>query len=143
MFGEIVAELQFAPDWDKVNFQLNLPEGLIIRADETRLKMVFSNIISNSIKYRNKNIKKSWIKIQANVVSEQVEIEIEDNGIGIDKELHSRIFEMFFRANNQFSGSGLGLYIARETLTKLSGTITLNSIIGKGTTFTITLPHGM
>ena len=68
-------------------------------------------------------------------------IQVEDNGQGIATEYHNKIFDMFFRANEQSKGSGLGLYIVKEALMKLSGSIKLESTLGVGTTFTIVLPH--
>ena len=66
-------------------------------------------------------------------------IKVEDNGQGIDLEYHSKIFDMFYRANEKSKGSGLGLYIVKEALMKLSGSIQLDSTPGLGTTFTIKL----
>ena len=67
-------------------------------------------------------------------------IKVEDNGQGIASEYHSKIFDMFFRANEQSKGTGLGLYIVKEALMKLSGSIHLESKPGVGSTFTIMLP---
>ena len=67
-------------------------------------------------------------------------IEIKDNGRGIAKEFQSKIFDMFFRATDDSSGSGLGLYIVKETVDKLKGEITFESELRKGTSFTISLP---
>jgi signal transduction histidine kinase len=72
---------------------------------------------------------------------ETTRIEIADNGLGIAAEHHEKIFEMFYRASEQSQGSGLGLYIVRETLTRLSGTIQLKSALGQGSTFTLWLPN--
>ena len=67
-------------------------------------------------------------------------LKVEDNGQGIATEYHARIFEMFYRANEQSKGSGLGLYIVKEALMKLSGTIQLESSPGIGSTFIVMLP---
>jgi len=139
LLKDIVADLQYTPGWEEVTIQLDL-EDIIIQTDETRLKMVFTNIISNGIKYRNPYYE-SWIKLKGEIKDNIVIITVEDNGIGIKKEFHPRIFEMFFRAHDHSSGSGLGLYIAKESLLKLSGSITLDSIVEKGSTFTVTLPY--
>jgi signal transduction histidine kinase len=78
--------------------------------------------------------------LHAEVKDKFFHLKIEDNGQGIASEYHSRIFEMFYRANEQSKGSGLGLYIVKEALMKLSGTIDLESAPGIGSTFTIKLP---
>lgn len=68
-------------------------------------------------------------------------LKVEDNGQGISPEYHQRVFDMFYRANEQSKGSGLGLYIVKETLDKLSGSIHLESAPGVGSTFTVRLPY--
>jgi signal transduction histidine kinase len=77
------------------------------------------------------------------VRSDQKEAEIifKDNGIGIDTENLNHIFEMFYRASEQSDGSGLGLYIVKNAVDKLGGTIQVESTLGEGTEFKITLPN--
>jgi signal transduction histidine kinase len=70
-----------------------------------------------------------------------VELLAIDNGIGISEENVSRIFEMFFRATSLSTGSGLGLYIVKETIEKLGGTIEVNAALGQGTSFKMILPN--
>ncbi|HTJ48638.1 MAG TPA: HAMP domain-containing sensor histidine kinase, partial [Cyclobacteriaceae bacterium] len=62
-------------------------------------------------------------------------------GIGIDAEALPRIFDMFFRATNKTTGSGLGLYIVKEAVEKLQGVIAIESSVGQGTTFKIEIPN--
>jgi signal transduction histidine kinase len=69
-----------------------------------------------------------------------VEVEIKDNGKGIPAESIDRIFDMFYRASEDSNGSGLGLYIVKETVEKLKGDIKLKSVFGEGTTINISLP---
>ena len=66
---------------------------------------------------------------------------VRDNGIGIKPENMERVFDMFFREAKNSAGSGLGLYIVRETIKKLQGEIYLSSEIGTGTEFRISLPN--
>ena len=68
-------------------------------------------------------------------------LKVEDNGQGIAPEYHNRIFDMFYRGNEQSKGSGLGLYIVKEALVKLSGSIRLESVPGVGSTFIVKLPQ--
>ncbi|MCK5705311.1 MAG: HAMP domain-containing histidine kinase, partial [Cyclobacteriaceae bacterium] len=68
-------------------------------------------------------------------------IEVSDNGIGISEDYLPKIFEMFFRATEEFSGSGIGLYIVKETVEKLKGTIKVKSKTRQGSTFKIVLPN--
>jgi signal transduction histidine kinase len=66
---------------------------------------------------------------------------VEDNGIGIRQQYLANIFDIFYRADENAKGSGLGLYIVKETVDKLGGQIQMQSEYGKGTTFTITVPN--
>ena len=66
---------------------------------------------------------------------------VKDNGIGISKELQEKIFDMFFRGSENSDGSGLGLYIVKESVEKLNGTINVNSVPGKGSEFRILIPN--
>ena len=64
---------------------------------------------------------------------------MEDNGEGIEEIHRERIFDMFYRASNSAPGTGLGLYICKEILNNIGGTITLDSVSGEGSVFTITI----
>jgi signal transduction histidine kinase len=81
------------------------------------------------------------MKINVTVDKEKAVINFEDNGIGIDQEYISRVFDMFFRATMQREGAGLGLYIVKETVDKLKGTIRIESEMGEGTRFFIEIPN--
>jgi signal transduction histidine kinase len=81
-----------------------------------------------------------YIKITASEFSEHFEFKVEDNGTGISPALQDKIFDMFFRATETVQGSGLGLYILKEALSKLNGTVKVESVLDHGTTFNISLP---
>lgn len=108
--------------------------------DSYRLSVIISNLISNAIKYRDLNKTNHTLTVKAEIVEEDLVLTFRDNGIGIGKEYLPRIFEMFFRATERSEGAGLGLYIVRETVDKLLGTIEVESQVGEGTTFRVTLP---
>ncbi len=84
--------------------------------------------------------KEPFIKIAAKVDGEAVIISVSDNGVGIEDEYKSRIFEMFFRGNESSKGNGLGLYIVKRAVGKLHGHVIFESQHGIGTTVTIWLP---
>ena len=111
-----------------------------IYSDSLRLNIIFSNIISNAIKYQNFEAERSYLKINIEVESDQVHIQFKDNGQGIGEKHISKIFDMFYRATTRSEGSGLGLYIVKQTVERLSGKIELTSKLNKGTEIKITLP---
>ena len=83
----------------------------------------------------------SEIVIRINVDHLRAEITFADNGIGIDEENLTRVFEMFYRATEQSDGSGIGLYIVKNAVDKLGGQISVASRVGQGTRFNIILPN--
>ncbi|MEP2669948.1 MAG: HAMP domain-containing sensor histidine kinase [Cyclobacteriaceae bacterium] len=110
-------------------------------SDSGQLKIVFDNLIANAIKYHNTDQVNPFIKITFTKSSKEVIITIEDNGEGIAKEAQSKIFNMFYRASLKAEGTGLGLYLVKEALLKLNGTIELVSAENIGSVFTIKLPQ--
>ncbi len=120
----------------------HVARDIIIEGDEVRLRQVFQNLIDNAIKY-GKN--KGKIRVAAEPIDGAVEITFQDDGIGIPKNEHSKIFARFYRATNTAkstsSGSGLGLYIVRAIIQQHGGDITFESAEGTGTKFIVRLPY--
>ena len=98
-------------------------------------------MISNAIKYRNPSRELCELKIHGWENEAFYHFEIEDNGIGISGDHLGKVFDMFYRANDRSQGSGLGLYIVKETVAKLEGSIDVKSQVDKGSVFTLTLPR--
>jgi signal transduction histidine kinase len=117
----------------------NAPVTLI--SDKYRLGIIFNNLISNAVRYINPYVDDHWIKVRIKVDKLSAHVEVEDNGIGVKEEFQSRIFEMFFRAYEKKTGSGLGLYIVQEALEKLSGSISVKSEPNEGTVFSFQVPN--
>lgn len=137
---EVLESLRFFPDSENVEVKINIDEELTLTSDPTRLKMVISNLVSNSFKYRDKRKSDSFVNMKSSNKSHYTILEIEDNGIGIPKENLPQIFDMFYQAHENSVGSGLGLYIVKETVEKLGGKIEVESVSGSGSTFRIFLP---
>ncbi len=107
--------------------------------DRWRLKVILNNIISNAIRYRNG--RDPVIRVNVDVTDRCAQVRIEDNGKGIAKEHLTNVCRMFYRATDDGAGSGLGLYIVKETVDKLNGSINIDSEEGKGTTVQLTIPE--
>ena len=110
-----------------------------IHSDRLRLKIIINNLLSNAIKYADEIKREMFISINAYNSGVSHIIEITDNGIGIEDEFKEHIFEMFFVINSN-KGSGLGLYIVKETVEKLNGSIEVFSENNVGSKFTVTIP---
>jgi signal transduction histidine kinase len=141
LMQECIADVRFMPGAGSVVFQVNIPPQSIVHSDPRRLKIIFSNLISNAIKYRDPHKEANVIHLRFENGKTSWTLEIGDNGIGIDKKHLSRIFEMFFRATDRAQGSGLGLYIAHETVNRLYGKIHVDSEFGRWTHFVVTIPY--
>lgn len=124
-----------------VNVRISVEEQAPLVTDETRLTMIFNNLISNAFKFSASYKENSFIEIKAEIMSEKVILKVSDNGIGIKQEYLSSIFDMFFRATDSNYGSGLGLYITKEAIQKMGGEIMVQSTYGEGTSFSIILPN--
>lgn len=124
----------------KVKLSHDLPKDLETTTDRLRLNVILNNLLANGIKYHDPSKDKRYVKISASKEGTTLIINIEDNGIGISEDYQDKIFDMFFRASNNSSGSGLGLYIVKETLDKIGGTISFRSKQRIGSKFTIKLP---
>ncbi|MEQ8924885.1 MAG: ATP-binding protein [Fulvivirga sp.] len=112
-----------------------------LMTDATRLRIILNNIISNAIKYRSFSKDGPFIKIEAQVNEKEAVITIEDNGDGIEESKLPHIFDMFYRATEKSTGSGLGLYIVKKVADKLGATIEVDSVELEGTTFKIVVPN--
>lgn len=138
-----------AKTFDDLNFLAGTDEierivevkGEELFSDRWRLGEVFRNLLSNAIKYRRTDGERPLVKVIVRVTRHHCEIDVSDNGIGVESALVPRIFEMFFRASDRSDGSGLGLYIVRNAIERLSGTIDVQSEAGVGTRFTIRIPN--
>ncbi|MFY0672138.1 MAG: PAS domain-containing sensor histidine kinase [Bacteroidia bacterium] len=136
--NNILSELAYMPNYSIVKLELDISESIQINSDSFRLKTILKNLIANSIKYSRAN-SNSWVKVNAKKQEDKIEIVIADNGQGIAKDQHKKVFNMFHRANLSSKGSGLGLYIVKETVHKLGGSINLESELGKGTSVSVIL----
>jgi NtrC-family two-component system sensor histidine kinase KinB len=109
-----------------------------VRADANKIVWVLSNLISNALRYVDQG---SYIRLSAKMVGDTVHISVEDDGIGIPPELQTRIFQKFVQVSKLDSGrTGLGLAISKEIVRAHGGTIWVESCMGKGSTFTFTVP---
>ncbi|MBD0254534.1 MAG: PAS domain-containing protein [Cytophagales bacterium] len=137
---ECLADLEYMKHFGRLRLTLRVGEGRFC-SDVFRLRIIFSNLISNAIKYQDFNKPESNLDITVEVTPAQAVIRCADNGVGIDPAYQAKVFDMFFRAAEQSDGSGLGLYIVKQAVAVLHGTIGMQSQVGTGTQFTITLPN--
>ena len=137
---DIFSSLKYSTE-EAINFITDVQPPGLMSTDKARLKVLLNNIISNSVKYRRKDDIQPFVKFSMTYANGRYELRIEDNGEGIPEGSREKVFDMFYRASTSTAGTGLGLYICREIITKLHGTISLESEVGKGTVVTVVLPE--
>ncbi|MDY6973352.1 MAG: ATP-binding protein, partial [Thermodesulfobacteriota bacterium] len=112
-----------------------------VQADPKKMEEVFSNLIGNSIDYSPDG---GQVTVKAQVLGEHMEIKVQDTGVGIPYEELPKIFDKFYRVKHpktrEVIGTGLGLAIVRGVVEAHHGTIDVESVVDKGTTFRILLP---
>ena len=136
---EAIVQNQYREEFKRINIskELNIDS---IYSDELKLKIIINNILTNAIKYSDTQKESPFITIKTYQDKDYIYISIEDNGIGVKKEYQNKIFDMFFVTNNDNKGSGLGLYLVKDTIENLNGTIEITSEINLGTKFTVKIP---
>jgi PAS domain S-box-containing protein len=141
LLGEVIEELSYLQETKGIAITVEIDPVEEFYSDESRLRVVLLNLLSNGIKYHDPTKEKPFIHITIYLLSGYAHLSVKDNGIGIGEEYQEKVFSMFYRANESKSGSGLGLYIVKESVTKMKGTIRLESRLYEGSEFIIRLPN--
>jgi PAS domain S-box-containing protein len=144
LFREVLPELQLLADAKEIAIEMNVKgkASLNIKTDALIVKEVFTNLVSNAIKY---TPDKGLISINITPKRNIVQVEVQDNGWGIPIAAQNKVFSKFFRGQNiikrETSGTGLGLYLVKGLLENLGGKIWFESEEGHGTSFFFNLPR--
>ena len=142
LFADVVEAAQTAAQQKAIALTADIDTELpSIRADRNHLKQLFAVLVQNAVKY---TPNAGTVVVRAARDNGRVRVEVEDTGIGILPEDREKIFDEFFRAENarlhERAGTGLGLTIALKIARDLGGDIELESTLGRGSTFTVTIP---
>ena len=133
-------QLQVEEKNGKLEVKLEAEKDIIL-ADEVHFTNLINNLLDNAVKYSKENLQ---IKLSTQNTGNYIKIKIEDNGIGMNKETLNRIFEKFYRAHtgnvHNVKGFGLGLSYVKTMVNAHHGTIKAESVLGKGSSFCITIP---
>lgn len=134
-------QLQIEEKHGKVDVQLNATADLM-EADEVHLTNLINNLIDNALKYSKDD--SFYVKVSTKNIGKSIRIIVEDHGIGMNKETLGRVFEKFYRAHtgnvHNVKGFGLGLSYVKTMVEAHDGKVKADSVMGKGSTFTIDLP---
>lgn len=136
-------QLQLQEKNGKAELYLNAPND-VIKADEVHFTNLVNNLVDNAVKYSKENVPINLRVSSANNNNNKLVLKFEDNGIGMNKETQKRVFEKFYRAHtgnlHNVKGFGLGLNYVKSVTESHHGTIKLDSILGKGSSFTLEFP---
>ncbi len=140
MVANSLEQLQFMEKFGKIRKEIKVEQEKVFYTSATRMDIILNNLFSNAVKYADLKKDDPYLKVSIRFPHGNAEIIVSDNGEGISPEAQPKIFDMFYRASGSGTGSGLGLYIVKEAIQKLKGTISVKSEYGKGTEFVVTIP---
>lgn len=140
LIDDAIADYSFFEGAERVHFEIQVEDATKFNSDQERLRIIFNNLVSNGIKYRDSSKSECTVTLKVTTDTAGARITCSDNGIGIEPAVLPRIFELYYRASEQSTGSGIGLYIVREIINRLKGKIEVHSEVGRGTRFEIFIP---
>lgn len=126
---------------NNVSFHVNSRQQEGFKSDETSLKLILHNLLSNAFRYQKKDSDKKSVELSVVVENGLATIKVSDTGIGIATEDIDDVFKLFFRGSDQAEGTGFGLYNVKSALIKLKGEVKVSSVEHEGTTFTVIIPN--
>lgn len=142
LLNEFYESIKYIETLNKIDYRVNITQNCDFYSHKDGIKSIISNIVSNSLKYYDKTKQESYIIIQIDVDKKNAIISIKDNGIGISEKAINKIFDMYYTVTKNSSiGTGIGLRIVKDSVNKLNGSITVNSTLGQGSEFIITIPN--
>ncbi|WP_158861067.1 hybrid sensor histidine kinase/response regulator [Lunatibacter salilacus] len=139
IFDQQMAEYQKKWSMDDVDFSVHIEEHFHFHSDEAKIRVILNNLVGNAYKFQKESGSKK-IKVTITTFNEHAEITVVDNGIGIEEKHQKDVFNLFHRATQRNVGSGLGLYMVKESVEQMNGTVILKSEQGNGTSVQVVLP---
>ncbi len=143
-FQDVVNQqmIAYREKFDLSNFHIEVQvnQKIPFFSDDSKIRVILNNLFSNAVQFQKSQPGPKRISLTVDVFDNQVVISLEDNGIGIEERHRGDVFNLFSRATQRNVGTGLGLYMVKEAVEQMGGTIHLESQIHEGTTVTVTLP---
>ena len=141
MISAILEPYRHQKRFQLLRITMEIDDNVSFHSDPEILQMILRRIIDNAIKFHNYSSEGSFVTIRIVANEGGVNIFVIDNGSGIKEDLTERVFEMFYRANSESDGSGLGLYLVKIGVEKLGGSVSLKSSEQMGTTVHLFIPE--
>ena len=141
IIDESLNRLEYLPGFTSLEVEFDYQDKVPFYSDRYRLTILMTNLFSNCIRYKDNRKEHQLIRIALTISEAEAAISIFDNGLGIHPDHLPNVFNMFFRANEISDGAGLGLYIVKEVIEKLNGSIDIQSESGSWTHIFLTVPN--
>lgn len=141
IINDCISSYHYLDNFPLIEFKVNVSQNLHFESEWSIVNTIIQNLLENAIKYARLEDNQPQVIVEIENEKEGVIIKVIDNGLGIDKDSQSNIFDMFYRASPIADGSGLGLYILKRAVERLDGSIKLSSVPDEGTEFQVLLPH--
>jgi signal transduction histidine kinase len=138
---KVIASYHGTEYFRQIHFEITAHEREPFFSDAESIEIILDNIIRNAIHFYDANKVRPFVRIAIGTDAKELQLEVMDNGIGISKMHQSLIFDMFYKASHQSRGAGLGLYIVKESIQQLKGSVTVESEIGFGSIFRFRIPN--
>lgn len=136
---KVVADVaERSKDFSKINCTIKVTQKSPFKTEVNRFRIVLSHLLFNAANFQNYDAKEKSVHVDVKVSQAKMTLEVKDNGIGISEGIKDRVFDMFFRGSAQSRGTGIGLYIVKDAVSKLRGDIYFESEPGN-TRFTVVL----
>lgn len=139
LIKEVFDSYQQSSGWSEINLSLRVSDDEYY-GDPERIKVIFNSLISNSVKFFDPQKAEKRVEIEVSHEDAFIKIVFADNGIGIPESVLPKIFDMFYRGNESSTGSGLGLYILKQYVDKMKGSVHVKSNLSEGSHFEIMIP---
>lgn len=140
VFDQQMAEYLRKWNMEDVEFSVEIIQPFEFYSDEAKIRVILNNLVGNAYKFQKESGSKK-IKISITTSPDQAEICVVDNGIGIEEKHQKDVFNLFHRATQRNVGSGLGLYMVKESVEQMNGKVILKSEPGSGTSVQVILPN--
>ncbi len=140
LLDECIQSYHYVDNFNSIRFIKKIDKDIEFYSVWAIVNTILQNLVENAIKYASPT-KDSFVLVSIRNLGDQIRIDVEDNGIGIQADYQSRVFNMFFRANEHVQGTGLGLYILKRAVERLNGEVRFESDVNSGTKFTVLLPY--
>jgi signal transduction histidine kinase len=137
---QIVADVKDTHRSSNVKIEIENAAAFPILTDEHVVSDILYQVILNAMQFADTSKSDQTVSIKAIAQNDILEVEISDNGLGIDELVMPRIFDLYYRGSDASNGSGLGLYLVKNAVEKLDGTISVSSRARIGTQVRIAIP---